>query len=92
MNGVASSDGSQVAGSDCVKNGTGENLLKLPEDGPLSSAIVPGSDLQEECISSVPVENGFDTQVDTKQNYWNNSKSQVITRLGQTGRTCERGP
>ena len=75
-----------------MKTGTGENLLKLPEDGPPSSAIIPGSDLQEAGINSVPVENGFGTQVDTKQNYWNNSEWQVITRLGQTGRTSETAP
>ena len=74
MYGVAISNGSQLAGSRFVKTGTGENLLKLLEDGPLRSAIFPVSDLQGAGISSVPVENGFGTQVDTKHNYRNNSE------------------
>ena len=66
--GVASSDGGQVASSDCSKTGMGENQQEQPEGGPLSSATVPGSDLQE-ARSSLPVENGFVTHVDTKRNY-----------------------
>ena len=52
--GVASSDGGAVAGRDCGKTGTGENLQRKLEGELLSSATVPGSDLQENC-SSLPL-------------------------------------
>ena len=65
---VASSDGSKcVASSDVSKTDTGENHSQLPEGGLRGTATVPGSDLQQ-VRNSLPIENKFGTQVDTKQN------------------------